>query len=218
MYLTNSIYFLTYRERSAHAPVGGLGGACAVHGGCVRRVVAAAAGPAGVRAAGPTQRHEPGRARHTARRQREETLLHEAIGSATEFQGGGFVPPLARGGPRLQCRRLLRRVPYGDAQERPEDDLTIMRQHDKLETVLRHFLVEDRGVDGSPLVRGLPVPRTQGDPAAALAAPRGRARRRPRLREVVSRHNWYTMSPMYNTGLLIEIKKNRNCIVMTSVD
>ncbi|XP_037294695.1 protein transport protein Sec24D isoform X1 [Manduca sexta] len=28
--------------------------------------------------------------------------------------------------------------------------LTIMRQHDKLETVLRHFLVEDRGVDGSP--------------------------------------------------------------------
>ncbi|KAG6465252.1 hypothetical protein O3G_MSEX015028 [Manduca sexta] len=96
--------------------------------------------------------------------------------------------------------------------------LTIMRQHDKLETVLRHFLVEDRGVDGSPLVRGLPVPRTQGDPAAALAAPRGRARRRPRLREVVSRHNWYTMSPMYNTGLLIEIKKNRNCIVMTSVD
>lgn len=24
-----------------------------------------------------------------------------------------------------------------------------MRQHDKLETVLRHFLVEDRGVDGS---------------------------------------------------------------------
>lgn len=27
--------------------------------------------------------------------------------------------------------------------------LTIMRQHDKLETVLRHFLVEDRGVDGS---------------------------------------------------------------------
>ncbi|CAH2098995.1 unnamed protein product [Euphydryas editha] len=27
--------------------------------------------------------------------------------------------------------------------------LTVMRQHDKLETVLRHFLVEDRGVDGS---------------------------------------------------------------------
>ncbi|XP_038219066.1 protein transport protein Sec24C [Zerene cesonia] len=27
--------------------------------------------------------------------------------------------------------------------------LTIMRQHDKLEAVLRHFLVEDRGVDGS---------------------------------------------------------------------
>lgn len=27
--------------------------------------------------------------------------------------------------------------------------LTTMRQHDKLETVLRHFLVEDRGVDGS---------------------------------------------------------------------
>ncbi|XP_053619272.1 protein transport protein Sec24C isoform X1 [Plodia interpunctella] len=27
--------------------------------------------------------------------------------------------------------------------------LTLMRQHDKLETVLRHFLVEDRGVDGS---------------------------------------------------------------------
>lgn len=24
-----------------------------------------------------------------------------------------------------------------------------MRQHDKLEAVLRHFLVEDRGVDGS---------------------------------------------------------------------
>ncbi|KAL4706666.1 hypothetical protein ACJJTC_005051 [Scirpophaga incertulas] len=27
--------------------------------------------------------------------------------------------------------------------------LTVMRQHDKLEAVLRHFLVEDRGVDGS---------------------------------------------------------------------
>ncbi|XP_072945945.1 protein transport protein Sec24C [Epargyreus clarus] len=27
--------------------------------------------------------------------------------------------------------------------------LTLMRQHDKLEAVLRHFLVEDRGVDGS---------------------------------------------------------------------
>ncbi|RVE54941.1 hypothetical protein evm_000308 [Chilo suppressalis] len=38
-----------------------------------------------------------------------------------------------------------------DARERRRTAmrLTIMRQHDKLETVLRHFLVEDRGVDGS---------------------------------------------------------------------
>jgi len=28
--------------------------------------------------------------------------------------------------------------------------LTIVRQRDKLEMVLRHFLVEDRGNDGSP--------------------------------------------------------------------
>lgn len=35
------------------------------------------------------------------------------------------------------------------AKRRNAMRLTIMRQHDKLETVLRHFLVEDRGVDGS---------------------------------------------------------------------
>lgn len=28
--------------------------------------------------------------------------------------------------------------------------LTLVRQRDKLETVFRHFLVEDRGTDGSP--------------------------------------------------------------------
>ncbi|KAJ0171020.1 hypothetical protein K1T71_013219 [Dendrolimus kikuchii] len=35
------------------------------------------------------------------------------------------------------------------AKRRTAMRLTIMRQHDKLEAVLRHFLVEDRGVDGS---------------------------------------------------------------------
>lgn len=35
------------------------------------------------------------------------------------------------------------------AKRRAAMRLTVMRQHDKLEAVLRHFLVEDRGVDGS---------------------------------------------------------------------